>query len=385
MPPNRRPGTRDLPDNLYASLDRRSGNTYYRYRDPRNNKYHGLGTDKAAAIADALALNAAILASMAKARIDAIAAPPSDNSPKLASVIRHHLELCAARHARGKLAENTMRTKTSYGKALRVALGDKPIGSIGVRDIADFLQTYLVRDKERAAQAARSEAIEIWKTAIAEGWTNDNVPAKTRPIEAEVHRARLTLDSWLAIYLAADQLEPWIKLTMALAIITGQRREDIANIEFRPRKDATAWVEGDSLWIIQQKTGNRVCIPLSLRLDVLGIELGEIVARCRDNTLSRYLIHHAAACGFAKAGDQVWVDTISRRFSDARDLATKDGITWDTDKTPPTYHEQRSLSERLHNAQGGIDTQVLLGHRDPRSTAIYKDTRGAEWMRVKTA
>lgn len=380
MPPKRRPGTRDLPDNLYESQDERSGKTYYRYRDPRTGKFHGLGTDKAAAIADAKALNAVILAGMAQARIQAITAP-TDNSPKLSAVILHYMELCEKRHRRGKLAANTIRTKTSYAKTLRLALGDKPIGAITVRDIADYLQLYLDRDKERAAQSARTEAIEVWKTAIAEGWTNDNVPLKTRTIETEVKRARLVLDSWRAIHAAARRIEPWLQPSMELAIVTAQRREDISCMEFKPRKGATAWVEDDLLWVIQQKSGNRVCIPLSLRLEVLGLELGEVIARCRDTTLSRYLVHHSDSCGFAKAGDQVWVDTISRRFSDARDLS---GITWDEGKTPPTFHEQRSLAERLYNAQGGIDTQVLLGHRDPRSTAIYKDNRGAEWMRVKT-
>lgn len=383
MPPKRRTGTLDLPDNLYESHDLRSGKTYYRYRDPRTGNFHGFGTDKAAAIGDAKALNAVILSGMAQARIQSIAVP-TDNTPKLSAVILRYMELCEARHKRGKLAANTLKTKTSYTKALRLALGDKHISAITVRDIADYLQSYLVRDKERAAQSARTEAIEVWKTAIAEGWTNDNIPVKTRPIEQQVNRARLVLDSWRAIHAAAGELEPWIQPSMELAIVTAQRREDISCTEFKPRKGATAWVEDDLLWVIQQKTGNRVCIPLSLRLEVLNLELGEVIARCRDTTLSRYLVHHSASCGFAKTGDQVWKDTMSRRFSDARDIAAKDGILWDAGKTPPTFHEQRSLAERLYDAQGGIDTRVLLGHRDPRSTAIYKDNRGAEWMRVKT-
>lgn len=269
MPPNRRPGSRDLPDNLYASLDTRNGVTYYRYRDPRTGKYHGMGTDKSAAIEDAKALNAVILTSLAQSRIAAIAAPVA-SSPKFSAVILLHLELCEARAARGKLATNTLKSKNSHCNALRRHLGDKPIAEITVKDAADVLDHYLLQDKERAAQAIRSEGIEIFKTAIAQGWATDNPFAKTRALRVDVQRARLVLEAFRHIHTASIELPAWIGRSMELAIVTAQRREDIANIEFRPRPGATAWVESGALYVIQQKTGNRVAIPLSLRLDVLG-------------------------------------------------------------------------------------------------------------------
>jgi integrase len=81
----------------------------------------------------------------------------------------------------------------------------------------------------------------------------------------------------------------------------------------------------------------------------------------------------------------VWIDTSTKGFARARDLAAKraEGPLWEEGKTPPSFHELRSLSERLYNAQSNVDTQLLLGHKDPRSTAIYKDARGAEWVRVQ--
>lgn len=45
-------------------------------------------------------------------------------------------------------------------------------------------------------------------------------------------------------------------------------------------------------------------------------------------------------------------------FSKARDLAR---IDWG-EGSPATFHEQRSLSERLYKEQG-LDTQKLLGHK----------------------
>lgn len=385
MPPKRRPGSRDLPDNLYASADPRNGVTYYRYRDPRTGKYHGMGTDKIAAVADALALNAVILASMAQSRIAAITAPVPD-SPKLSAVILRHLELCETRHARGKLATNTLKAKHSNCNAIRRALGHKPIREITVLDAAELINSYVMRGKERAAQSVRSEGIEIFKTAIAEGIAIDNPFAKTRAVDAEVHRARLVIDSFRAVHAASRQLEPCYTRMIELAAVTAQRREDLASMEFKKHPDATAWVESGALWVIQHKTGNRVCIPLSLRLEALGLELGEVIAAARDNVLSRYVLHHTINVGNCRPGDRVHINTMSKAFARSRDIVVaQDGIFWDPNKTPPTLHEIRSLSERLYSAQGGIDTQALLGHRDPRTTSIYKDNRGSEWVRVKTA
>jgi hypothetical protein len=53
-------------------------------------------------------------------------------------------------------------------------------------------------------------------------------------------------------------------------------------------------------------------------------------------------------------------------------------------QTPPTFHEIRSLAERLYHQQG-VNTQEVLGHRDAKSTATYRDSRGAEWVEVKVA
>lgn len=384
MPPRRRPGSLDLPDNLYATTDKASGRIYYRYKDIRTGTFHGMGSDKASAIADAKALNAAILAQLAGARVEAIARPAAAG-PRLSAVILKHQELCEKLHSKGKLAANTIKSKKSIGNAIAKAKGQLTLDEFTVRDAVEILDTYIEAGKERMAQSIRSEGIEIFKTAIAQGWATDNPFAKTRAISVDVQRARLVLDTYRQIHDASLELPAWIARSMELAIVTAQRREDVANVEFRPRADATTWVESGVLYVIQQKTGNRVAIPLSLRLDVLGIEVGEVIARCRDNIVSRYAVHHTRPYGNCKPGDQVWIDTITKGFARARDLAASRSAEplWEADKTPPTFHELRSLAERLYNAQGNVDTQLLLGHKDPRSTAIYKDARGAEWVRVQ--
>ncbi|MBJ3815556.1 tyrosine-type recombinase/integrase [Shimwellia pseudoproteus] len=61
-------------------------------------------------------------------------------------------------------------------------------------------------------------------------------------------------------------------------------------------------------------------------------------------------------------------------FSKARDSID---YNWAKDGTPASFHEQRSLSERLYREQG-IDTQTLLGHSSKTMTDKYNDTRGKE-------
>ena len=56
-PKPRNPENRDLPANLYSQRNRRSGQTYYRYRGP-DGRMFGLGTDREAAITQAKRANA---------------------------------------------------------------------------------------------------------------------------------------------------------------------------------------------------------------------------------------------------------------------------------------------------------------------------------------
>lgn len=50
-------------------------------------------------------------------------------------------------------------------------------------------------------------------------------------------------------------------------------------------------------------------------------------------------------------------------------------------KTPSTFHEQRSLAERLYEVQG-VNTKELLGHKSQRQTDSYHDDRGKDWITV---
>lgn len=364
-----------LPNNLYRKHDKRTGKTYYSYRDPRTGKVHGFGTDREAAENDALALNGLIYVSIRTARMAAMAEPKSD-SPRLGQVILRHLELCEKR----KLAENTIRNKKTMCKAWEHAIGrDTPLSDITIRQLVEVLDSY--EDRPRMAQAMRSAAIDIWKDAMQEGWATDNLPGKTRANTVEVQRSRLTLEDFWKIHAAALTLpDTWIVRSMELALVSAQRREDVSFMEFRQGKDSTAWAEEDALCVIQKKTGTKLRIPLDV--GVAGFTVGGVIKSCRDNIVSRWIIHHQRQRTLSKPGDQVWKDSISRGFARVRDLA---GVTGEPGKQPPTFHELRSLSIRLYaEAYGPEFAQAIAGHKDASMTATYRDVRGAEWIQIKS-
>ena len=160
---------------------------------------------------------------------------------------------------------------------------------------------------------------------------------------------------------------------MELALITGQRREDIASFVFNDEVDGF-------LQVVQSKTGARLRISTSVTLECINLSLGEVMRRCRDRVLSKHLVHHHRTISRAKAGTTVMLNTISKEFAAARDRAAeKLGINLGAN--PPTFHEQQSLAARLHEEEGR-DAQRLLGHHAAKMTDLYRDSRGAEWIDV---
>lgn len=398
-------GRRDLPDNLIPRPRTVVGRVviYWYWRDPRDGREKSLKCpgQRAVAIRRAQELNAIIARHQADRLIDRITGHNTPQSQRLpfSSYAAHCLTLWQSRG----LANNTLRTRRSLVNAAIRALGEQPLPDIGVRDIAQLLGQYTAQGKNRTAQALRSTLIDIWKDAHAEGVLppqHPNPATLTRRPKATVNRARLTLETFTTIHKSAEKLGQqrgqWIANSHLLALVTGQRREDIAIAQFRRGRDWisawTAWqekrqhpvfpyphVHDDVLWIVQQKTGALVKISLALQLDAIGLSVGDVIELCRSSrTASRYMIHHTAPFGNAPRGACVHPDTISRAFADARKATD---LSW-AGKTPPTYHEIRSLAERLYKHQG-VDTQMLLGHRHARMTEIYADPRQAEWQVIE--
>lgn len=350
---------------LPPGLRERAG--YYSWTHPVTGQEFGLGRDAGQAIAEAVEANLHCAGMLHRTRL--VDRLDGTNQRTLGNWIT----LYEARLAKRELAENTRRTyKSLLKRTLETFRADTALARITTLQIADALDALCADGKARTAQSLRSFLKDMFRAAAAAGWITTNPVLVTERIDVQVQRARLTLDIYRAVHAVAHD---WLRNAMDLALVTAQRRDDIAGARFADFRDEA--------WFIQQsKTGNRLILPTALRLDAIGLSLADVVKRCRaTGILSKHLIHQTTRMGNSPVGSPIWRDTISRRFTDA--LATLDMDF--AGKTPPTFHEIRSLAERLYTEQGNVNTQELLGHKDPRTTQLYHDNRGAEWVRVKIA
>lgn len=360
--------------NLYPLYSRKVNKVYWRYKHPLTGKFHSLGTDEAEATAIAIEANAR-LAEQRTRQVLAISDRIAASKGKAITTntwLDRYWKIQDERLESGDIRPNTHKQKAKPVALLRETVGMKLISAVDVKDIAQILETYVSEGQPRMAQVVRSVLIDVFKEAQHYGEVPPgyNPALATKQPRRRITRQRLNLDEWKKIFEIADAKHRYMGNAMLLALVTAQRLGDISNMKFSDIWD-------DHLHIIQEKTGSKLAIPLSLRLDAIGWSLRDVIARCRDYAVSPYLVHFFRATSMAKRGAQVKTNTLTMNFSKARDKAE---INWG-EGTPATFHEQRSLAERLYEAQG-IDTQKLLGHKSPNQTARYHDDRGKDWLKI---
>ncbi|EPY4480799.1 integrase [Klebsiella pneumoniae] len=360
--------------NLYPLYSRKVNKVYWRYKHPITGKFHSLGTDEAEATTIAIEANKRLVEQQTR-QIMAITDRISTSSGKSISTntwLERYWKIQQERLKSGDIKENTIKQKAKPVSLLKERVGMKLISAVNVRDVAQILDEYLAEGQPRMAQVIRSVIIDVFKEAQHAGEVPPgyNPALATKQPRRRITRQRLNLDEWQKIFDIADANHKYMGNAMLLALITGQRLGDISRMKFTDVWD-------DHLHIEQEKTGSKIAIPLALRCDAINWSLREVIARCRDYAVSPYLVHFLHSTSQAERGAQVKARTLTMNFSKARDKAK---IDWG-DGTPATFHEQRSLAERLYEAQG-IDTQKLLGHKSPNQTAQYHDDRGKDWVKV---
>lgn len=360
--------------NLYPLLSRKVNKVYWRYKHPVTGKFHSLGTNEEEAIAIAIEANSR-LAEQRTRQILALSDRIATSKGKAITTItwlERYWKIQEERLEADDIKLNTFKQKAKPISLLKERVGMKLISAVDVRDVAQILDEYISAGQPRMAQVIRSVLIDVFKEAqhFGEVPPGYNPALATKQPRRRITRQRLSLEEWQKIFDIADASHHYMGNAMLLALVTGQRLGDISNMKFTDVWD-------DHLHIVQEKTGSKIAIPLSLRLDAIGWCLRDVIARCRDYAVSPYMVHFFRATSQADRGAQVKSNTITMNFSKARDKA---GIEWG-DGTPATFHEQRSLAERLFEAQG-IDTQKLLGHKSPNQTARYHDDRGKGWTTI---
>ncbi|KPB28444.1 phage integrase Arm DNA-binding domain-containing protein [Pseudomonas amygdali] len=365
VPRPRNAGSKDLPPNLYRKTDKRNGHTYYTYRDPVTGRMFGLGKDKAAAIMEAVTANhAEVLKPNLAARMNTVPRKPSRLFSEWTAEYR-------GIYTEKDLSRHSIHSFKSRIRRLDDVFGAMPITTINTMDVASFLSGIAKDGKPSMSKALRSLLRDVFAEAIAVGWCENNPVDATKAARVKVKRERLSLEMWQAIHEVTDRT--WLKRAMELALLTGQRRDDIREMLFKDERDGF-------LHVVQSKTGARLRLSVALRLEAINLDISTVIKSCRDQVLSKHLVHHPKTFAKVQAGAPIRLDTLTSAFAEARDVAAKKlGIV--LSDSPPTFHEMRSLAARLHAAEGR-DAQKLLGHRTAAMTDLYKDGRGTGWVDV---
>ena len=362
--------------NLYCKLDKRTGKIYWQYKHPLSGRFHSLGTDEAEAKQVATEANM-IIAEQRTRQILSVNDRLARMKGKRTDItvtewLDKYMAIQEERLKHNELRPSSFKQKNKPVRLFREHCGLQHLKDITTLDIAEITDAIKAEGHNRMAQVVRLVLIDVFKEAQHSG----HVPPGYNPAQAtkqprnKVTRQRLSLDEWKKIYTSAEQQEPYLQCGMLLALITGQRLGDICKMQFKDIWD-------DMLHVEQEKTGSRLAIPLDLKCDAIDLSLRDVISKCRDAVVSKYLVHFRHTSSQATRGDQVSTSSLTTTFRKARD---KSGLNWDKG-TAPTFHEQRSLSERLYREQG-VDTQKLLGHKTQKMTDRYNDDRGKDWVIV---
>lgn len=351
-PRSRSPKNRDLAGipNLYRDSD-----GYFTYRHPVTKEIFGLGKNKAHAVTQALQANL--------------------HFQKQAVTLLDRITGVAERTVNDWCDEyEKLKGKHARMKYLREGLGHHVLERLQAVQINEWLDRW--QDKKRMRQAMLGTAKVVFGEAIGKGWIKDNPAGDLTTPSPTTMRERMTLDDFQRIYAKAE----WpLQRAMEFALMTGARRENVIRLMSADVFDGHLHIEH-----IKAKAGEepmKVRYPLSMYLPDVKWTLGDVVSRCRDNILSKYLIHHRAHAGRAQPGDKFRDKTIEQLFREAREAA---GIVANDGHTPVTFHEIRALAKMLWDAQG-IDTKTMLGHKTEQMAALYRDRRGRDWLTVGAA
>lgn len=354
---------RGLPPNLYQNS---AG--YFYFLNPQNRKVKGLGRDKARASAEARAANAALAHEAPSSLVDWVL---GKTNYTLAEWLPIYRSLWIAQ-AKTAPAHNTLRSFDLYvGKIAGVEYAWRKLGAIETTHVANHILEVAANSGPAAALGLRARLLDVFRMAETQG----QIPSGSNPVKAtytpsrQVKRERLTLEQFQAI---REKAPTWLKRAMNLALLTAQRREDLAKLKFSDFYDG-------HLHVIQGKGQGSVRLRLdaSIRLEAVGMSIGDAIQGCRDLVVSKYILHHSHSINQVNPGDKLSINGISTGFQKARDAA---GLVAAEGRTPASFHEIRSLAERLYRGEYGAEfAQAILGHKHASMTAKYDDLRGQGW------
>lgn len=195
--------------------------------------------------------------------------------------------------------------------------------------------------------------------------------------QPEKKRMRLDRDAFWAIYDAAEHY-PALQIAMGISLLTFMREGDICTLKL------TINVEGELLKRVIGKSLQQRGSASAARLQWdMGNDrfLSNLIQRARklarENHQCPFVISHRGKTrktGRTKEhGCQVTPRRLVSMFAECRDAT---GLFKNCgDRTPPTFHEIRSLAAKLAKDAGYSDQQIQLAmaHGDIKTTRGYQD------------
>ncbi|PTQ70401.1 tyrosine-type recombinase/integrase [Pseudomonas sp. GV071] len=346
-PRPRNKSNKGLPQNLYFD-DRRST---YRYRRPTDGKWFQFGVDRLKAIDAAKQLNLAFMKGA-----DLVGAVLGESSESFGSFLDdYEKDVLPPR----ELSKGTLALYGVHYRRFRREFAGKAMDQITIRMVAAMLDPLT----PRTANQCRALLVDIFNHAVAKGLCPDNPASSTIGRIEKKKRKRHTVEGLKAI---REHSPAWLQNAIDLALITAQRRTDILDMKFEGVRDG-------HLYVVQKKTA-KASDAAWIRFKVTP-ELQAVISRCRDDTVSPYLVHRKPDRRKQKQAEakEHWTKVeeryLTRAFKDAREAA--DCYKGWADEEMPGFHEVRALSLHLYK-KAGKDGQKIAGHASEEMTRNYQ-------------
>ncbi|NUW66917.1 tyrosine-type recombinase/integrase [Vibrio coralliilyticus] len=365
-------------ENLYQKTDKRNGKTYFTYKHPETGQFIGLGSDREKAFSAAREANA-IFAERKVEQIHRILQMDKE-AVKVIGIsarawVERYQKIQHDRMIDGDIKPTTLKNKTSLSSLFSDTFGGRGIKEITTKDIVDVLEQYKAAGKSGMASTIKSVWGDLFKEAQYAGEVEPgfNPVIHTRSVKLTTQRRRITEHDLSQIMDAKTyQQRPYLKSAIKIAVTTGLRISDIAELKFSD-------VKKGHLYVTLGKSNGKMhlAFPLSLANPFINETLGDIIKECRSTRIvSRYLIHVTTANSRTQKGAKVTTQTISKAF-----LKAKRECANEVSSGTFTFHELRSFAERIYRASG-YDTQALLGHQSPFMTDKYNDDRKPKYVYI---
>lgn len=358
--------------NLPRNLTYRQSRKTFAWRNPITGKEISLGNiSKREAIAQAIEANHYLEQNYSPVTL--LEQLKGEHEYTVAEWLKEYWEILGKR----ELSAITLKSRKGHLEVIRQSLGEMVLAKVSTLHIADFLKRWTDEDKMTMATTYRSVLSDVFREAIVNGRVATNPVEPTRTPTIKVKRERLELETYAQVRQEAEALPVWFRNGMDLALVTGQRREDIVEMRFSEIRD-------NRLHVVHIKTGMMIAISLDLELRCAGLVLGDVIERCRKGNSTDFLI--SAGVRKNSLAGSIHPDGLTKYFVKARKLSQ---IVFS--ESPPTFHEIRSLAGRMHEAEyseihgkkeGKAFAQRLLGHTSEATTKKYLDPRKKEFILV---